>query len=65
MGGQSLEIITGIQSSLINKLVLFTKPTAYIIVGDCRNLSFFLNMLNTTVKTILRFNFFCLNHTLT
>jgi len=41
------------------------KPTAYIIVGDCGNLSFSLNTLNATVKTILKFNFLGLNYTLT
>ena len=41
------------------------KPTAHIIIRDYRNLSFSLNTLNATVKTILRFNFLSLNYTLT
>jgi hypothetical protein len=65
MGGRSSGIVVGIQSSSASKLVLFTKPTAHIIIRDCGNLSFFLNTLNTTVGTILKFNFLSLNHTLT
>ena len=64
MGGQSLKIIVGIWSSSASKFLLLAKPTAYIIVGDCKNLFFSLNTLNATVRTILRFNFFSLNHTL-
>jgi hypothetical protein len=64
MGGQSSGIVVGIQSSLVSEFVLFMKSTAYIIVGNCRNLSFFPNMLNAMVGTILRFNFLSLNHTL-
>ncbi|OCK93254.1 uncharacterized protein K441DRAFT_566888, partial [Cenococcum geophilum 1.58] len=41
------------------------KPTTYITVGNYRNLSFSLNTLNATVRTILRFNFLSLNYTLT
>jgi len=65
MGGRFLGIITGIQSSSASELLLLVKPTTYIIVGDHRDLSFSLNTLNTTVKTILRFNFLSLNYTLT
>ena len=64
MGGQSLKIIVGIQSSLTSEFPPLAKPTTYIIVKDCKNLSFSLNTLNTTVGTILKFNFFSLNHTL-
>ncbi|XTI95824.1 hypothetical protein V2W45_1257345, partial [Cenococcum geophilum] len=41
------------------------KPTTYITIRDRRNLSFSLNTLNATVRTILRFNFLSLNYTLT
>ena len=65
IGGRSSGIIAGIQSSLTNKLPPLAKPTAHIIIGDHGNLSFSPNTLNTTVGTILRFNFLSLNHTLT
>jgi len=65
IGGRSLGIVADIQSSSASELPPLTKPTAHIIVGDYRNLSFSLNTLNTTVKTILKFNFLSLNHTLT
>ena len=65
MGRQFLKIIVGIQSSLTSKFLPLTKPTAYIIVKNYKNLSFSPNTLNTTVGIILRFNFFSLNHTLT
>ena len=64
MGGRSLKIIAGVQSSSASELPLLAKPTAYIIIRDRRNLSFFLNTLNATVGIILRFNFLGLNHTL-
>jgi glutamine amidotransferase-like uncharacterized protein len=65
MGGWFLGIIAGVQSFLVSELVPLAKFTAYIIVGDHRNLSFFLNTLNAMVGTILRFNFLSLNYTLT
>ena len=65
MGGRFLKIIVGVRSSLASELPLFTKPTAYIIIGDRGNLSFSLNTLNAIVRIILRFNFLSLNYTLT
>ena len=65
MGGRSLGIVIGIWSSLASELLLLAKPTTYIIIGDCGDLSFSLNMLNAIVGTILRFNFLSFNHTLT
>ena len=65
MGGRSLGIVVGIRSSLASELLLLTKPTTYITVGDRRNLSFSLKTLNATVRTVLRFNFLSLNYTLT
>ena len=64
MGRRSLKIVVGVRSSSVSELPLFIKPTAYIIVRDCGNLSFSLNMLNATVRTILRFNFLGLNYIL-